>query len=154
MRSGVRALALGVALTATTCLSGCGSDSDSVASGSGGNVSSTVAEPAQADSVFAPGKRSDVGNEAGEIVGSFANDDIAAQREAARRQVLDMVGERRDVPQEQVDRLYEAAIVLHAIDVLDRDGELVGYYTDRFVELKKFEAIKSQAEVAVDEFDG
>jgi hypothetical protein len=140
----VAALAGGVAAWSTR-----GDDSSQISAGPiGGSTTPSTSEPSSFDA-----DRVDVGDRSGQVVGSFSNAEAEAARRRVRDRLLELIGDDRELPEDQVNRLADALEVLDPVAVTDRHGVQVGYLIDRFVPTDRYEDMRVNAQRVVDEFD-
>lgn len=90
-------------------------------------------------------------NSQGDVVGTFLAADLEARREAMAEAFG--AGGYLDAPDlgyEARRPITEALQVIHAVEVLDDDGILVGYLTGGFVPLEDYAALRVEAEAVLE----
>jgi hypothetical protein len=125
------ALCLSAALAATSCGTSRDAHLSTGAGADGTTAATTPTDPA----------REAVGDESGEVRGTFSTEEAASQR---RKKIDHLVrnpylaGD--DLSPEERDRNTDALSVIYAVRVDDADGRQVGWFTTEFVELDEYPA--------------
>ncbi len=92
------------------------------------------------------------------IAGTYSTEEEAARRERTRRAALAWVerGPGRDDPRvdQLVNEYLDALLVLDPLEVLDDDGELVGYWAEEFIPLEEYEERRAEGAATIERLEG
>lgn len=99
-----------------------------------------------------------VGDGTEAIAGTYSTEEEAARRERTRRAALAWVerGPGRDDPRvdQLVNEYLDALLVLDPLEVLDDDGELVGYWAEEFIPSEEYEERRAEAAATIERLEG
>jgi hypothetical protein len=143
-----RILLVALPVLVAPVLGGCaGTDRDAVRSSGGPS-------PAAGPQETGHGARTDVGDPAGAVRGSFSESDEAERRERIALRVIDekLFGDRNRADAETRGRILDALAVLHPVEVRNEAGALTGYLTTRFVSAADYPEARIEAQAQLERY--